>query len=51
VAVEHILGILADGGTDEELLEDYDWLEPEDIQACFLYVYAGKNTDKKVEQL
>jgi uncharacterized protein (DUF433 family) len=37
LAVEHVLGMLAAGDTTETILEGYDWLEPEDIQACFLY--------------
>jgi uncharacterized protein (DUF433 family) len=37
MAVEHILGMLAAGDTFETLLENYDWLEIEDIQACLIY--------------
>ncbi len=37
LAVEHILGMLAAGDTTEMLLEAYPWLEPEDIQATFVY--------------
>jgi uncharacterized protein (DUF433 family) len=37
LAVEHILGMLAGGNTTDELLEHYDWLEREDVQACLLY--------------
>jgi uncharacterized protein (DUF433 family) len=37
MAVEHILGMLAAGDTPELLVQEYDWLEPEDIQACLLY--------------
>jgi uncharacterized protein (DUF433 family) len=48
LAVEHVLGILADGGTVQELLEDYDWLEPEDIQACFLYAYNRLTTESQI---
>lgn len=39
LAVEHILGVLAAGSTVQELLDDYAWLEPLDIQACFEYAY------------
>ena len=35
--VEHILGILAAGNSPETIRSGYDWLEPEDIQACLLY--------------
>ena len=37
LAVEHILGMLAVGDSTETILEGYDWLEPEDIQACMVY--------------
>ncbi|MBN1284845.1 MAG: DUF433 domain-containing protein [Anaerolineae bacterium] len=37
LAVEHVLGMLAAGDTPETLLENYDWLKPEDIQACLVY--------------
>lgn len=34
LAVEHVLGMLAAGDSQETILGHYDWLEPEDIQAC-----------------
>ncbi len=37
LAVEHILGMLKAGDTPEILLEEYPWLEAQDIQACLLY--------------
>lgn len=37
LAVEHILGMLAAGDTQQTILEGYPWLEAEDIQACLLY--------------
>lgn len=37
LAVEHVIGMLAAGSTQEELLQGYDWLEPEDIRACLTY--------------
>lgn len=39
LAVEHILGMLAAGDTHEIILQGYDWLEPEDIQACLVYAH------------
>ena len=39
LAVEHILGMLAAGDTQEIILEGYAWLEPEDIQACLVYAH------------
>lgn len=35
--VETILELLASGMTHEEILEDYEDLEAEDIQACLLF--------------
>jgi uncharacterized protein (DUF433 family) len=37
LAVEHVLGMLIGGSTTERILEHYDWLEIEDVQACLLY--------------
>lgn len=36
LAVEHVLGMLAAGSTEKEILKGYDWLEPDDIRACIL---------------
>jgi uncharacterized protein (DUF433 family) len=35
LTVEYILNLLAHGATTEEILEEYEGLKPEDIQACF----------------
>jgi uncharacterized protein (DUF433 family) len=37
LAVEHVLGMLASGDTQEAVLENYPWLEPDDIRACLVY--------------
>jgi uncharacterized protein (DUF433 family) len=37
LAVEHVLGMLAAGETTPSICEAYNWLVPEDIQACLLY--------------
>ena len=37
LTVEYILGLLAHGATVMEILEEYEGLAPEDIQACFLF--------------
>ena len=37
LAVEHVLGMLAGGDSIETILSGYDWLEPEDVQACLVY--------------
>jgi len=39
IAVEHILGMIAEGSTVEEILEGYPFLEKEDIQACMIYAH------------
>lgn len=36
-AVEHVLGMMAGGCSVNTLLEEYDILELEDIQACLLF--------------
>ncbi|MCR9101022.1 MAG: DUF433 domain-containing protein [bacterium] len=35
--VENVLELLASGMTNDEILSDYEDLEPEDLQACLLY--------------
>jgi uncharacterized protein (DUF433 family) len=37
LTVEYILNLLAHGATMEEILEEYNGLTPEDIQACLLF--------------
>ncbi len=37
LAVEHVIGMLAAGDTQETLFRAYPWLELEDIQACLIY--------------
>jgi len=39
LAVEHVLGMLAAGDKPETILEGYNWLEKEDIQACLIYAH------------
>jgi uncharacterized protein (DUF433 family) len=39
LAVEHVLGMLASGDTQETVLESYPWLEPDDIRACSIYAH------------
>ncbi|HLP45871.1 MAG TPA: DUF433 domain-containing protein [Candidatus Deferrimicrobium sp.] len=39
IAVEHILGMIAEGSTIEEILEGYPFLERKDIQACMSYAH------------
>lgn len=37
LTVEFILNLLAHGATIEEILDEYEGLTPEDIQACLLF--------------
>ena len=37
ITVYDILEYLASGMSQDEILEDFDYLTPEDIQACFAY--------------
>jgi uncharacterized protein (DUF433 family) len=37
IPVTTILGLLASGATEKEILADYPDLEPEDIRACLSY--------------
>ena len=41
IAVEHIMGMLAAGDTAQVILDEYPFLEPEDVQACILYAYRS----------
>ena len=51
IAVEHVLGMLAAGGSVETVLQEYPDLEPEDIQACLLFAYrslAGEHVHERI---
>lgn len=37
LTVEYVLGLLAHGASVSEILEEYEGLTPEDVQACFLF--------------
>jgi uncharacterized protein (DUF433 family) len=39
MAVENILGLLAEGDSPEAILEAYPWLEAEDIRACLAFAH------------
>lgn len=46
LTVEYILNLLAHGGTSEEILQEYEGLTQEDIQACLLFATRSlQNTD------
>lgn len=40
ISVELVLSLLAQGETEDALLDDYPELEPEDIRACLAYARA-----------
>ena len=40
ISVELILSLLSQGAAQEELLDDYPGLEPEDIRACIAYAHT-----------
>jgi len=46
LTVEYILGLLAKGATIDEILDEYDGLTQEDIQACLLF--ATKSLESTV---
>jgi len=39
ISAELILGLLAQGVSEDAFREDYPELEPEDIRACLAYAY------------
>lgn len=41
IAVEHVLGFLAAGMSPDDILRDYEILEPEDIHACLVYAHRS----------
>ena len=51
VAVEHVLGMLAAGDTTETILEEYPFLEPEDIQACLLFAHRSLSCEHVHERV
>jgi uncharacterized protein (DUF433 family) len=51
IAVEHVLGMLAAGDTPERILQEYPFLEPADIQACWAYAHrsmAGEQVHERI---
>lgn len=51
IAVEHILGMLAAGDTQQLILQEHPFLEPEDIQACLVFAnrsVAGDHVHDRV---
>lgn len=46
IRVKDVLDLLAAGVKSEEILEDFPYLEPEDIRACL--AYAASESDHSV---
>ena len=44
LTVEHVLNLLAHGATVTEILEEYEGLTQEDIQACLLFAKNRRRT-------
>ena len=40
LSVEFVLSLLSQGATQDELLDDYPFLEPDDIRACIAYAHT-----------
>ena len=40
ISVELVLSLMSQGATQEELLDDYPELKPEDIRACIAYAHT-----------
>jgi uncharacterized protein (DUF433 family) len=46
ISVELILSLLAQGETQDSILDDYPGLQPEDIRACLAYARAVVANDR-----
>jgi uncharacterized protein (DUF433 family) len=44
LTVDYILNLLAHGATEAEILEEYEGLVPEDIQACLLFAAQSEES-------
>jgi uncharacterized protein (DUF433 family) len=51
IAVEHVLGMLAAGDSPERLLQEYPFLEAEDIQACLAYAHRSLSGEQVQERI
>ena len=45
ISVRLILSLLSQGVSQEDILDDYPELEPDDIRACIAYASSGNNLD------
>ena len=46
LAVEFVIGLLAEGWSDEEILRNYPGLTREDVQACLQYASAVLHAER-----
>jgi uncharacterized protein (DUF433 family) len=46
ISVEFIIDLLAQGWMTEQILEEYDHLQPEDIRACLAYASEVLKSEK-----
>lgn len=51
IAVEHVLAMLAAGDTTATILQEYTFLEPEDIQACLVFAHRSLAGEQVHERL
>ena len=51
IAVEHVLGMLAAGDTEQTILNEYPFLEPEDIRACLLFAHRSMAGEQVYDRL
>lgn len=51
IAVEHILGMLAAGETPESIVEEYPFLDEEDVRACLVFAHRSVAGEEVRERL
>ena len=49
LTVEYILNLLAHGATEEEILNEYEGLTKEDLQACSLFATSSDDSNETVK--
>jgi uncharacterized protein (DUF433 family) len=49
LTVEYIFNLLAHGATEEEILNEYEGLTKEDLQACYLFAAKSEDSDEAVK--
>jgi len=50
ISVEMLLELLAKGASEQEILEDYPELEPEDVRAALLYAHHQTRESFNLEE-